>query len=454
MQKSFVLGVCVGESFAEYTLLSDSAPVAQKRVYHSRENLKQSLQQFVTQNAPSALTAAFITLRLPKKLLDFQPGSSIAHVTTAGFEHWLQICGSESQDLNSKGFLFSVSERILANGTIETPLEATELESLAQKLTEAGKKKVCLHLLHSVTNPTHLHLATTFLTSKGFEVFVPENSDAPDEIKRWNKNALKANLAGVFTERKDELTSALEGLVDAQKIYFLDSAGRPILSQNMQELECFFSSSTLLGLAFGGKEKFDVLHLGLENFSLISSRQWSSTWQSPWGPVELAHLDCQELKVQPTSGVALNSLGRFDFTTHQEGWEPGPMFIGRGQKPTLLDLWADNAKLAKVEGLEDRISPQGLQRFKNSLFALAKISASKENEVPHITKELQSLALQRLAMEAVLHRQSSKMIVTGPLSPVFANIFKKDPHAVIDSQEFSESFAAALCGQQALKEIL
>lgn len=454
MQKSFLLGVSVGESFAEYTLLSHSKPVAQKRAYLARESLKQSLQQFLAEHQESKPQQAFVSMRLPRKLLNFQFSGAVAHITTAGFEHWLNISSSGTRELTNKDLLFSVRERTLADGTIETPLDLEELEAIAEKIKLLGGKKVCLHFLHSATYPANLEKARAFLLAKSIEVFVPENSDSPDEVRRWNKNALNATISGVMADRKLEIMGALESTLPAENIHFLDSSGKLLPSTAPHEIGSLFASSTALGLILSGSEKSDVLYLGLENFLLISGSEWVTTWASPWGPVDVPHLNSKELGIQPTSGITLNSFGRFDFASEQEGWEPGPMFMGRGQKLSLLDLWAENSKLAKVHGLEDRLSPQGIQRFKNSFYTLSKISKSRDNEVSHLTKGMQSLALQRLAIEAVLHRQRKKMIVTGPLAPVFANVFKKDPYTVIDNQEFSESQATALWGSKALQETL
>ncbi|WP_374032290.1 hypothetical protein [Bdellovibrio bacteriovorus] len=128
------------------------------------------------------------------------------------------------------------------------------------------------------------------------------------------------------------------------------------------------------------------------------------------------------------------------------------MFLGRGQKMSLLDLWSENPKLSKLEGLEDRVSAQGIQRFKTSLLTLSKISTFKDNDFNHLTKELQSLSVQRLAVESFLQRDQQKLLVTGPLAALFANIFKKDPHTTVAADEFCESAATALWGMKALKE--
>lgn len=449
MPKSFVLGVSVGESFAEYTLLSDSQPLAQKRVYLLRENLKQSLQQFLTEQATEKLQKTFVSLRVPKKLLHYQLGGGVAHLATEGFEQWLSLC-EKSTPLTSKDLLFSVTERTLADGTIDTPLDISGLEAIAAKLQLVNCKRVCVHFMHAATNPSHQDAAKKFFQEKGFEVFTPEKTDNPNETSRWKRNALNATLSSVFQERKEELLGALAEHISSENVHFLSSKGTLLNGDSATDIGSFFSSSTALGLHLGKNEKADVLYLGLENFLLISGSQWKTSWESPWGQVELPHLQIQELGIQPTLGISLNVFQRFDFSQTQEGWEPGPMFLGRGQKPCLLDLWSENSKLNKLNGLEDRASAQGIQRFKNSLFALTKISTARDMELGALTKEMQSLTLQRLAMEACLDRTSEKMIVTGPLASVFSNAFKKDPHTTIAASEFSESEATALHGMKAL----
>lgn len=453
MQKSILLGVSVGESFAEYSLLSNSKPLAQKRVYLSRDNLKNSLQQFVNDNADSKPDHVFVSLRLPKKLLDYNLSGAVAHITTEGFEHWLEVCGQRDA-LTNADLMFSLHERILADGTIEVPLKMEDLEAITAKLQLVNCKKVCLHLLHAATYPEHLEKARQFLIEKGLEVFVPEKTDNPNEVTRWTLNALNATLSSVFSERKAELFAALDGIVENNNIHFLSADGDLFHNEKSHQVGSLFSASSAIGLHIGAPTRTDVLYLGLENFLLISGNSWSHTWQSPWGTTEVHHVQTQELGIQPTLGVSLNNFGHFDFSIQQESWEPGPMFLGRGQKATLLDFWAENSKLAKLQGLEDRIVPQGIQRFKNTLFALLKISEIRDSELGHLMKEMQSLSLQRLAMEAYLRRQSKKLIVTGPLAIVFANAFRKDLNTMVQTDEFCESQATALHGFKKLQESL
>ncbi|WP_374001431.1 hydantoinase/oxoprolinase N-terminal domain-containing protein [Bdellovibrio bacteriovorus] len=108
-----------------------------------------------------------------KKLLDHRLSGSVAHVSTEGVEHWLNICGSPEHTLTNKDLQFSVRERILADGQIELPLQTEEIEAIAAKVQLMDCKKVCLNFLHSATNPVHLELAKKNLPGKRPGGFCP-----------------------------------------------------------------------------------------------------------------------------------------------------------------------------------------------------------------------------------------------------------------------------------------
>ena len=452
MQNNLLLGVSIGESFAEFSLKCDNEFKAQKRVYLARESLKSSLQQFLAPFKSQELSAAFVAIRIPKKLLDYRLSGSAALIASAGLAQWLEVCGNPDYKLTDKELQFSINERILVDGTIEQPLQIEELQQISEKLKTAGCKKVCLNFLHSNKYPIHRDLAEKFLTESGFEVFVPEKTENLYEVSRWTKNALNATLSGVLSEIRSDLFTGVSGFISPEKVYFLDGAGNLTQDQKNKEVSGQFAASTAIGLADHASDS-DILHLGLEQFTLISPSVTETYWKSLWGPVEVSHIKTHSLGIQPTLGIDLNKFNRFDFSTTEHHWEPGPMFLGRGQKMTMLDIWSDNAKLAKIDGLEERISAQGIQRFKTALLALSKISTFTDNDFGHLMKEMQSLSVQRIAMESRLRRQTKKLIVTGPLAPLFSNIFKKDPHTKVLVNEFSESNALIEVGVRKLKEM-
>ena len=450
MQNRFLLGVSVGESFAEYCLLEGTQVIATKRAYLSRENLKNSLQQFISGHSDKKIQKAAVSLRVSEKLLDYHLNGAVAHITTEGFENWLDLHKCEYTSLTTTDLKFSLRERVQADGTVSTPLSMEELEAIAAKLEMVQTKKVALHLLHASINPSHETAAKNYLIEKGFEVFTPERTDNGDEVSRWRKNSLNATVAGLFSDLKKDITDALQGAVDSKDIHYLNSQGEFVQNIESNAVSSLASAYSALALTQKKAER-DVLYLGLESFVLISSKTWKAQWNGPWGSVENKHIAFRELAIQPTLEISLNDFQRFDFNSNTEGWEPGPMFLGRGQKATLIDLWAENPKLAKTDGLQDRIMPAGVQKFKNSMFALSKISRTREKELPGVAKELQSLAIQKVAMESLMFRENKEILVTGPLAELFGNGFKKDSKASVEADEFAQSHALAMLGQSLLK---
>ncbi len=449
MQNNFLLGISVGEAFAEYCLLEGRTVIATKRSYLSREGLKSSLNQFILNHSDKKIGKAAVSIRVPEKLLDYKLNGAVAHVTTKGFEQWLDLNVNPLTNFTTDKLQFSICERVHSNGEIAIAIENSELEAISNKLKELGAKKVCVHLLHASINSSNQEKVQLFLQAQGFEVFLPEKSENGDEVSRWKRNSLKATVTSLFEDIKKDIQDALHDSISAENIYYLNAAGDFSQDKDHNPIAGLSASYSALALT-STKPDFDILYLGLENFILISPKKWQTHWQSPWGSIENRHLGFRSLSIQPTLEIALNAFRHFDFSETSEGWEPGPMFLGRGQKATLLDLWSDSAKLRKIDGLRERSTESGIQRFKKSLYTLAKTSKSHEKEIDHVNKELQSLAIQKIAMEALLFRNGKKILITGPLADMFGNGFKKDPHSTVEINEFALSNSVALLGQTLL----
>jgi N-methylhydantoinase A len=425
--------------------------LAQKRTYLPRESLKNSLSQFLEANKATPPTQAFFGLRFLEKLLSYRLGGSVAQVVTKGFENWMQIRShsADLQPLSSPELVFAADERLASDGSVVTALQDEDLKNIVEKLKTLDCKRICIHFLHAHSNPAHEQKAAAFFAAEGFEVFTPTKTDNPDEVSRWRKNLLNAAVSGTFTELKSEINEVLTPVMSADNIWFLNGEGKLFRDESPERLLSIFATNSAMSSNHTATNT-DLLYLGLERFTLFSANSWTTQWSSPWGQVEAPQASSRDLKIQPTLAMDLNAFKHITFTQKNEGWEPGPMFMGRGQRPCLLDLWSENSKLANVTGLNDRVVATGVQRFKNALLALLKISRSKDLEVDHLIKDLQSLSLQSLVTEVTLQRKSDKLILAGPLAPLLANGFKKDSSVTILSDDCIESRALAVSGMLAL----
>jgi N-methylhydantoinase A len=253
---------------------------------------------------------------------------------------------------------------------------------------------------------------------------------------------LNASISGTFLELKEQIEEGCKDFLGVDRIYYLSARKKVFQNEKQERLGSLFSTRT----AIVDGESHGLLYLGLEKFSWISA-ETENFWKSPWGLVELQHPVCVDLQIQPTCLIDLNIFGEMDFSAKVEGYEPGPMCMGRGQKPTLLDLYAEDAPLKSMPGVGERLSATGIQRFKSTLQALAKITkASKSLEHERLGQQLRDLALQRLALEVNL-QNASTVQVRGPLAALLGPGLKKlFPHWHIDGENFEDSLAVAVSG--------
>ncbi|MGZ3806193.1 MAG: hypothetical protein ACXVB4_18410, partial [Pseudobdellovibrionaceae bacterium] len=135
----------------------------------------------------------------------------------------------------------------------------------------------------------------------------------------------------------------------------------------------------------------------------------------------------QLLCLQPTTAIELSPWGELSFAKTALGYEPGPMFMGRGQIPTFLDLWEE--KTVAIKGIAERRSASGLQKFKNQLLALSKNSSQHLNTEEKVLSHLRQLALHKLSMDIACGAQHPKIVCLGALVPLFgAELKKRLPH--------------------------
>jgi N-methylhydantoinase A len=169
--------------------------------------------------------------------------------------------------------------------------------------------------------------------------------------------------------------------------------------------------------------KFDILYLGLEQFSLITPGKEMQNWDSPWGAIHAPQIQSNLLTLQPTTSIEIGPWGELTFSRTTLGYEPGPMFMGRGQVPTLIDLWEDQTSTLK--GVAERRSPQGLQKFKNQLVALNKSSTRKFDSEEKVVSHLREVALHKMTVDITLLAESPQVLCLGALAPFFATELKK-----------------------------
>lgn len=136
-------------------------------------------------------------------------GAKTAMITTKGFRDAVEIAREhryEIYDLRIKRpdplaprrLRFELDQRILADGTVRTPLNDDEVRSLAKRLVSEGVEAVGVSLLHSYVNDAHEKRVGEILTEEAPHISVSLSSDLVPEIGEYVRGSTV--LANVYVK--------------------------------------------------------------------------------------------------------------------------------------------------------------------------------------------------------------------------------------------------------------
>lgn len=420
----------VGLSFADLGLFDNKALKAHRRFYLPQEPLGTALKKFWQEHGtPEKLQ---VSSRFLEKILDAKLGGTVAQVVTSGFETWailrqpvlpnrFDLKPYRQEPLASQELIFGLSERVDCQGQVIKPVDINELEFINSKLKLMGVKRVCVNLLFSHKNTTHQDQVAKYFLEQGFEVLAAARSEnSSDEMPAWRRNVINACLSGAFAEHLEDIKKSW---ADHQvEVSFLGRSGEEFHDDKNKIAGSLFSWTHVL--AESAKAQADqVLYLGLENWSLISTKHKSEYWQSPWGLIEGKIPLMHQLDLQPTQEVNTGFWGGIHFSKKELGYEPGPMAFGRALKPTVFDVLNERHKLPVAQ-----IQAAGAQKFRDQMTAMIKnIPELAQTNVEKLTQSLIDHLIQMVSIECHFksHKESKKTMVTGVFAPFFHPLLQK-----------------------------
>ena len=120
-------------------------------------------------------------------------GARTALVTTKGFRDAIEIGREHRYDiydlyirqpepLAPRHLRFELDERVLADGSVRTPLDDAEVSALARHIADAGVEAVAVSLIHSYANDKHERRVAEILESEAPGLAVTISSDLVPEI--------------------------------------------------------------------------------------------------------------------------------------------------------------------------------------------------------------------------------------------------------------------------------
>ena len=300
-------------------------------------------------------------------------GAQTAVVTTAGFRDILEIAYERrysQYDINlSKPDLivprsrcFTIDERVLADGSIFTPLNLDTLPQLVDQIDDCEANAVAICLLHAYANPHHEKLLRDALIDQRPNLCVSISSEVSPEAREFERmcttvaNAyvqpMMADYLNSFqTElRTQGLTCPVLMMTSGGGMTTLETAARhPIrlvesgpaggallAAQIANQLQ----QEQVLSFDMGGTTAKLCL---IDNFRPQTSRKFEISRAERFikgsgMPVRIPVIEMIEIGAGGGSIASVDRLGRINVGPESAGSEPGPAGFGNGgDQPTVTD---------------------------------------------------------------------------------------------------------------------
>lgn len=375
---SIRLGVDIGGTFTDVVLEKDGVPFSTKvlTTYVAPENaIIDGMHQVCAKAsiAPSEIDQIIHGTTLATNALIERRGAKTALITTEGFRDVIEMRTEsrfEQYDLNlnlpepllPRQMRFTVAGRVDANGHVLVDIDRAEVETVVDKIAEAGFESVAVGFIHSYLNPAHEELVRDVLAEKLPDVAVSISSEVSPQMREYERfNTVVANayikplMASYLGRLEDRLKA--EGV--ACHIFLMHSGGGIISIQNAADFPVrLVESGPAGGAVFAahiaaryGLDKVLSFDMGgttakiclIKNQTPKTSRVFevARTYRFKKGsgmPISIPVIDMVEIGAGGGSLAHVDAMRQIRVGPESAGSEPGPACYGRGgERPGVTD---------------------------------------------------------------------------------------------------------------------
>ncbi len=285
-------------------------------------------------------------------------------LTTAGFEDVLEITRHFRRDvyglapdpfpvLVPRDRRLGVAERMRANGTVETPLDAATLPALLAKLDAAQAEAVAISLLHAYANPAHEQALKAWLARVRPGLPVSISSEISPEIREYERSSttvLNALLVPVVKAYLEKLEARLGEGGFSPMVFLVQSNGGvcSLRTAAEQPARLLLSGPSGGALAAGriaellGRPNLVAVDMGGTSYdvSVVQGNRVGVVTQGEIDrlPVRLPMVEMRTIGAGGGSIGSVDAGGRLTVGPRSAGARPGPVAYARGgTEPTVTD---------------------------------------------------------------------------------------------------------------------
>jgi len=374
------IGVDIGGTFTDVVLWRDGAPsMHREKLLTTPDDPSRAVIEGIRRAlanegvAPAELGSVVHGTTLVANALIERRGVPTGLITTRGFRDILEL-GREWRynlyDLNiampsplvPRARRVEVTERLLANGAVETPLDEADVVTAARALEAAGVEAVAVALLHSYRNPAHERRVGEIVADVLPDAQISLSSDVSPELGEFERSSTvvaNAYVLPIFARYVERLADALAELGFRRDLLLVLSDGRCIRAETAKRYPIRLVQSgpaagaeaarlfgELAGTAdvlcfdMGGTTaKACLIHDGEpERTARFEVARETRFAEGSGLPLQIPAIDMIEIGAGGGSIARIDSRGLVQVGPQSAGADPGPACYGKGNpRPTVTD---------------------------------------------------------------------------------------------------------------------
>ncbi len=372
------MGVDIGGTFTDVVLEVGDARYSTKvlTTYQAPEDaIIDGMQQVCAKAGvtPADIGQIIHGTTLATNALIERRGARTALITTQGFRDVIEMRTEsrfEQYDLNltlpdpllPRQQRYTVTERIDAKGQVLIPLDTQELDSLVDKIREAGYESVAIGLIHSYLNNDHERQVQQALASQLPDMMISLSSEVSPQMReyeRFNTVVANAYIKPLMKSYLGRLQAQLQKEGVDCAVFLMHSGGGIISIESAAEfpvrlvesgpaggavfaahIAACYNLDKVLSFDMGGTTAKICL---IKNQTPRTSRVFevARTYRFKKGsgmPISIPVIDMVEIGAGGGSLASVDAMRQIRVGPQSAGSEPGPACYGRGgDKPAVTD---------------------------------------------------------------------------------------------------------------------
>ena len=294
-------------------------------------------------------------------------GARLALIVTAGFEDVLELARLKVPDpynifshrptpLVPRERVYGITERMLKDGSIDTPLDRASVEQAVRAAQRDGVDTIVVALLHSYANPEHERQVRTFINESHDDMEVTLSSDVWPVIREYERT-VTATVAGYVQRRVAHYLSAFQQALDEAEVPALPLIGKSnggVMSAEAGKKDPI--SMLLSGTAAGvigaadiarrvGRDEVLSFDVGGTSADVAVIRDGSAAYGSGElvgeFPIFVPTVSVTSIGEGGGSIAWIDDFGVLKVGPESAGSSPGPACYDRGgSRPTITDAFA------------------------------------------------------------------------------------------------------------------